>query len=247
MNVSRPKLRPQPRRQPAISLAQKAYFIIQEKILRGDIPLGAPLSRRKLAAELGMSILPVAEALQSLESDGLVESRARAGTRVCLPTISDIRDRYEVREALESHAARLFVTRATDRDRLHLETMAARLDVMFASCSPKNEITRDYMYSVQSFHREFHAGIALATGCHALHHALEHNHVLIFNWLFDVAANRPLLPPRFHTSLIEALNEGDVSKADQAMREHVRYGLDTVLRELGPRSKTAAVSFERAK
>src|SRR6202158_1305408 len=88
-----------------VSLSEQAYYTIRERILKGVIALGAPLSRRKLAAELGMSLLPVAEALQALESDGLVESRPRVGTRVCLPTAEEIYARYQVREAFESQSA----------------------------------------------------------------------------------------------------------------------------------------------
>ena len=62
-----------------------------------------------------MSVLPVSEALRRLEEDGLVESRPRAGTRVRVPSESDVRDLYELREALESQAARLFAERATPR------------------------------------------------------------------------------------------------------------------------------------
>ena len=90
----------------------------------------AHLSRRKLAADLSLSLLPVTEALQRLENDELVESRPRVGTRVCLPTAEDIRRRYEIPEALESQAARLFV-RANVRDRMELEKMAEHMDAMF--------------------------------------------------------------------------------------------------------------------
>src|SRR5262252_885541 len=87
---------------PTASLSEQAYVVIRERILKGEIPLGAALSRRKLAAELGMSLLPMAEALQALENDGLLESKPRVGTRVCLPNAEEIRERYEIREALES-------------------------------------------------------------------------------------------------------------------------------------------------
>src|SRR5215831_3384105 len=98
-----------------VSLSEQAYYEIRERILKGEIALGAPLSRRKLAVELGMSLLPVAEALQSLERDGLIESRPRVGTRVCLPGPDEIRERYEIREALESQAARRYAEKAGAR------------------------------------------------------------------------------------------------------------------------------------
>src|SRR4051794_2926175 len=107
ITVPQSKTKTRPARD-SVSLSEHAYYVIRERILKGEIALGDPLSRRKLAAELGMSLLPVAEALQQLESDGLVESRPRVGTRVCLPTEEEVRERYEIREALETQAARLY-------------------------------------------------------------------------------------------------------------------------------------------
>src|SRR5438874_10136075 len=114
-----------------VSLSDRAYAAIREEILRGQLRPGTPLSRRRLARELGMSVLPVTDALRRLEVDGLVESRARAGTRVRVPTDHDIHALYELREALETQAARLFVQRATPAERQALRTLAARVDALF--------------------------------------------------------------------------------------------------------------------
>ncbi len=206
------------------NLSDHAYYVIRERILKGEIALGAPLSRRKIAAELGMSILPVAEALQILENDGLVESRARVGTRVCLPTASQIRERYEVREALESQAARLYAAKATPRERRELAGMAEHLDAMFNRCNGDAASDREYLFAVHSYHLQFHLRIAQCTGCTALAEIIEKTHVLVYNWLFDIAARRPPLPQRFHRDLIAALNQADVELADRAMRDHVRHG-----------------------
>jgi DNA-binding GntR family transcriptional regulator len=50
---------------------------------------------------------------------------------VWLPAPREIRDRYEIREALESQAARLFAQRASASDRIGLQKMADHLDAMF--------------------------------------------------------------------------------------------------------------------
>lgn len=242
--MAKPQVKSKPGRE-HVSLADHAYYVIRERILKGEVPLGAPLSRRRLAAELGMSLLPVAEALQTLENDGLVESRPRVGTRVCLPTPTEIRERYEVREALESHAARLYTQRATAKQRRELERMAAHLDAMFNRLTGATGQDREFLYAVHSYHLQFHASIAEGTGCRTLRETIEKNHVLIFNWLFDVAASRPPLPPRFHRELAEALNQGDVETADKAMRAHVRHGLETVATNVGSRARN--IKFERVK
>ena len=45
----------------AVSLADEAYLAIRDEILRGQLRPGTPLSRRRLARQLGMSVLPVSD------------------------------------------------------------------------------------------------------------------------------------------------------------------------------------------
>jgi DNA-binding GntR family transcriptional regulator len=220
------------------SLSDRAYLLIRSQILKGELSPGASLSRRRLAKDLDMSLLPVAEALQRLEGEGLVESRPRVGTRVCLPTPQDIREHYQVREALESQAARLFAEKATAEEKRELEQMAERMDEMFNRCSALGtpEIPADLLYEIHDYHVQLHLRIAECTGCRVLCQTIERNHILVFNWLYDVAANRPSLPPRFHRDLIQAISQGDPEEADRAMRQHVRYGLENVLRGIAGRN-----------
>src|SRR5215469_18629418 len=102
------------------SLSGEAYVIVRERILRGELSIGQVISRRKIAAELGMSFLPVSEALLRLEHEGLLESRPRAGTRVRVPSRADVEGHYVVREALEVQSAMLFAAHATRDERAEL-------------------------------------------------------------------------------------------------------------------------------
>src|SRR5215813_7379348 len=112
------------------SLAAEAYEFVKQRILQGELPMGQVISRRKIAAELGMSFLPVSEALLRLEFEGLLESRPRAGTRVRIPSREDVRGHYIVREALEVQAAMLFAAAATVEERNDLEKLAMQVDSM---------------------------------------------------------------------------------------------------------------------
>src|SRR5881394_1449578 len=114
------------------SLAAEAYTHVRTRLLRGELVLGQVISRRKLAAELGMSFLPVSEALLRLEFEGMLESRPRAGTRVRIPTREDVKGHYLVREILEAEAARRFAAHATVSERAGLTRMAARVDALSA-------------------------------------------------------------------------------------------------------------------
>lgn len=210
-------------------LADQAYFLIRDHILNGTFPPGAVLSRRKLASQFGMSFLPISEALQRLESEGLVESRPRVGTRVRTPTPEEVRGRYVVREALEAQAARLCCERATFQERIDLHRLAEQLDMLYARSAAGNGDT-DFLSVVHQHHMNLHLRIADCARCPELREAIEKNQVLIFNWFFDVTAERRVLPERFHRDLVDAIAGDDPLAADEAMRQHVRYGLEGILK-----------------
>jgi gluconate 2-dehydrogenase gamma chain len=133
------------------TLANAAYSIVRRRLMRGQLSLGQAVSRRKLAAELGMSFLPVSEALLRLEVEGLLESRPRAGTRVRIPSPDDVRGHYVVRESLETQAARLFSEKASTAERVSLQQLGARVDRM-----SQDEDRKQYLrlhYEVSSQHR----------------------------------------------------------------------------------------------
>ena len=203
--------RTDPRLSRNISLAARAYAEIRDRILRGDIPIGAVLSRRKLAQELNISFPPVTEALQNLERDGLVESRPRAGTRVRIPTRRDVVDRSLVREALETQAARLFAERATRMEKRELKQMGRRVDQLYAVCE-KSAGDREFLFSVNTYHMKLHLRIAECARCRALRDAIEKEQVLIFNWLFDTASERRTLGSDFHARLTD-VPDGHISSS----------------------------------
>lgn len=69
-------------RRGASDVAGEAYVVIRERILRGAVAIGHVISRRKIAAELGMSFLPVSEASLRLELEGLLRA-ARGPEHEC--------------------------------------------------------------------------------------------------------------------------------------------------------------------
>ncbi len=210
------------------SLAVRAYLEIRNQILKGELPVGMALARRKLAMALNISVPPVSEALQRLEREGLVESKPRVGTRVRVPTRQDIEDRSLVREALETQAARLFAERATAAEKKELRQMGRRVDQLYAACEKSAE-DREFLFSVNTCHMKLHLHIAECARCPALRDAIEKEQVLIFNWLYDTAVARRTLASDYHTRLTDAFAAGTPAQADKAMRQHIRHGLNEVL------------------
>ena len=205
------------------SLAGEAYEFVKHRILCGDLSMGQVISRRKIAAELGMSFLPVSEALLRLEFEGLLESRPRAGTRVRIPSREDVRGHYIVREALEVQAAMLFAAVATDEDRGELVKLAARVDAM--------SIAEQSLYLPA--HEKLHRRIAEGARCPALSLAIEKTHALASTW-FCMARSQSEETGRLHSDLVNVLVAGDPAKAVEAMRAHVNLGMENTMKRLKP-------------
>ncbi len=196
-------------------------------ILRGEILPGVSLSRRAVAQQLQVGLVPVAEAFQRLEYDGLIESWPRIGTRVRVPTPQDVRGNYVIREALESQSARLFAEKASASERQELLHLATMIDRMHA------DPAADY-FDYFTAHARLHRRIAECTGCPALVDAVEKTNVLVRTWQFAALSKYKGEPADYHQQLIRTLNEGDSEKADRAMRLHVRHGMDEVLQRMEP-------------
>ena len=213
------------------SLTEHAYYSIRDRILRGELPFGTSLSRRGLAQELNISIVPVGDALQRLENDGLVESRPRVGTRVRIPTAMAVRGHYIVREALESQAARIFAEKASAAERDEVQRLAGQLDTAYATVVP-DKTSRERLFEIHEFHVRFHMRVAECTGCQELCQAIERNQILIFNWLYDSSLSNPQPPQDWHLELTTGLLSGDPDTADRAMRRHTRYRMNEVIESM---------------
>jgi DNA-binding GntR family transcriptional regulator len=207
------------------SLAAEAYSIVRQRILRGEIMLGQVISRRKLAAELSMSFLPVSEALLRLEFEGLLESRPRAGTRVRIPSPEDVKGHYVVREALEVQAAIRFTQVGTPGERTELKRLAVRVDMLATQGDRQTYLT---------VHQKLHARIAQCARCPALLNAIERTHALASIWFCVMRQPRPDDPRTRHQELVEAVCGDDAARAADAVRAHLAVGMERALEVLQP-------------
>jgi DNA-binding GntR family transcriptional regulator len=212
----------------APTLSGEAYAIIRERILRGEVAVGQVISRRRLATELGMSLLPVNEAFQKLEFEGLLESRPRAGTRVRIPSREDVEGHYVVREALEVQAARLYAKFSMPEERTAMLKLATRVDAMSAA----TEVNRAVYLTL---HERLHHQIAVYGRCRSLCDAIEKTCALSSIWLCagppgSVGHNGP----NRHRDLMEALSGGDQDRAAEAMGRHITSSRDAIIERLEP-------------
>jgi len=116
----------------AASLRLRVYTALQTAIVTGELAPGARLRDQELAERLGVSRTPVREALQQLESEGLVATIPRAATRVMALGAPAARDAFPVVAALHALATRLAVPRLTAADRGTMQVANEQLAAVIA-------------------------------------------------------------------------------------------------------------------
>lgn len=87
---------------------------IRDRILRGVYPAGRPLRQDAIAEQLGVSRIPVREALRLLEAEGLVTFHPHRGAVVTTLSLGEIEELYELRAFIEPDLVRRAVPRISD-------------------------------------------------------------------------------------------------------------------------------------
>jgi len=203
---------------PPDTLAQQVYATLREEILTGVLPPGRRLVRRDLSKRLGVSPVPVTEALLRLEVEGLVQNRPLYGCRVRPLTLEDVQNDAVLREAIECQAARLCAEHARAAELARLASRARRLDRMMRDGAPESRLGR-------ASHQEFHLAIARATGFQRLTEELQRVWYRRLMWMTWIKATHYRRVPRdWHEQLVQAIAGRNPDAAEAAMRHHVRYG-----------------------
>jgi DNA-binding GntR family transcriptional regulator len=211
------------KRQPAVSdaentLSRRVYAVLRDDVLSGRLKPGERLVRKALAERLGVSTIPVIEALYMLEIDGYVENRALSGCRVRTMTIEEIDDDLMLREALECQAARLCAQNAAPEAIEKLMKRAAQVDRFIRADTPDPSLGNQ-------LHFEFHLELSQASGHAVFADQLRRVWFQRYMSLNSLKAIRFLpIPDGWHQILVRKISKGNPDDAERAMREHVQYG-----------------------
>lgn len=135
------------------TLSDQLVEAMRERILSSVLVPDQPIRQDVLAAELGVSKIPLREAMARLEQEGLVRSHAHRGFFVCALSTAELEEVYALRLKLEPDAVVLASERATDAERAAAEQVLATLD----------RVTTKHGEGVGAFNRAFH--LALIRPC----------------------------------------------------------------------------------
>ncbi|MFG2569310.1 GntR family transcriptional regulator [Streptomyces sp. NPDC048567] len=195
------------------SKADQAYESLRNAIADGHLSPGERINMDELARNLGISKIPIREAVKRLESEGLVTSRVHSGVVVSHVDEKEMRGVFLAREAIDGLVARLAAENADDRllsdlDRVQEEMRAA--------------LRTGDTDELQRLNSEFHRHLAEASGYSILSELTEQLLLTIRryritapmdidNWAAVVVE---------HDVILDALRRGDGPSAAAAAQAH---------------------------
>ncbi|MCC9645165.1 GntR family transcriptional regulator [Rhodopirellula sp. JC740] len=220
-----------------VNLADRAYRHLRTRLSRGELAPGMRLVNRTLAADIGVSVIPVREAINRLASEGLVEQIPGAGAFVRKITREDLDDLYVLRDALESCAAGEAARNATsdqlDRFDEILKRVADTTDAI--QKSKRGHSNKRQLHQWMDDEEAFHHLLIETSQNRLLAKVVDENRAItaVFECQRDSPklltaelAKRTLSSKR---KLIEAIRKRDADQARQLMSQHIRRGQQTVV------------------
>lgn len=132
----------------ARSVSAQVTAELRRSIVSGDLVPGQNLSLRKLADQLGVSFIPVRDALRVLEAEGLVVNPPGRSATVAPMDLAELHAIYRVRRLLEPDLARRSVTELSEDELTRLHAAAAELGAPDRS-----------MDDIYDDHRAFHLAL----------------------------------------------------------------------------------------
>lgn len=218
------------------NLTSEAYRRLRERITTGQLAAGAVVSEASLAKELGLSRTPVGEALRRLSHDGLVEQVPRYGTIVRTITDAELRELFEIREALEGMAARKAATRMTAVSLEELGALCETIELELTNAEATNQVRLEG----ESLHRfiaadmAFHTLIIASAGNRRLTEMLENTRSIssMFNAQrgeHSIARIRTAIAA--HRAILAALVERDSERASRLVVDHIRMSCEQSVEE----------------
>ena len=206
-----------------VSMQEWVLVSVRRLLLEGELEPGQRVNQGELAARLGVSPVPVREALHVLGSDGLLNFEPGRGFRVADPSRSDVAEVDLLARLLEREALRRGVPVITDEEIVMMRDLYAELLSLEGS---------DDVVLKARLHRELHFVPFRSAGLKLLEADLsrywdhiDHHRVLYF--FKDAKRSRQAL--RQHETVIEACETRDADEVIRVMEAHRDFAMTFML------------------
>jgi DNA-binding GntR family transcriptional regulator len=210
------------------SQKDRLYRRLRQDILTLALRPGQIVVEAEIARRFRVSRSPVREALTMLQQDGLVEAIARRGYLVPSVTMSDVRDLFELRVALEGAAAELAAVRMTPAELERMDALTRPPQTLLRAV--KDHPDRKTMQTLLDYNRQFHLTIARASRNPRLAFLIER----VLDDMMRMIASGYIADE--HGEIVAAFRRGDGQQARQAVTNHILMTQERVLKGEGLRS-----------
>src|SRR3954447_24076191 len=198
------------REEPAGSLRDSVTQALRQRIVSGDLAPGTRVVERQVAEQLGVSRVPVREALRTLEREGFVEERATRGMVVRRLDPDDVAMLFAVRESLEVVLSHRLVDVLDDEGLASLDDLVGQADV-HARAGRHGEAV--------AANAAFHAALVDLAASRVLDSILEPIAGRMA-WLLN-QHTEPATMVAEHRAIVEALRSRDADRAAAVFRDHL--------------------------
>ena len=210
---------------PFRSKKEIVYDLLRDNIVNGTYEPGSRLVIDELATQIGVSQIPIREALQQLEADGFVRIEPYVGARVTDIDATFIYEVFGLLEAMELISSRAACTLMTDEDLETLSTMVSEMD---------KSVKNAEAWGAQN--REMHLFIAecarTALILRMMQKVFAHWERLRRYYLNDVSQHRLHMAQAEHHQLLNAFQQRDELQVEQIIREHNKSALTDYIQHL---------------
>jgi len=212
------------------TLSEQIFSLVRDRIISGRIPVDAAIRQDALAAELGVSKIPLREALARLEQEGLLVSQANRGFFVRPLNADEVEEVYALRLKLEPDAVGDAAKIATEADRKAAREALDALDI--AANTDKTQVGK--------LNRAFHMSLV-----RPLHRQVTLQIIERLNIICERYVGKHLEPAgrddrahNEHLALLDLWSAGKSEEASALMHQHIAMTLDD-LRKQFETEKTA--------
>ncbi|BDE15337.1 MULTISPECIES: GntR family transcriptional regulator [Mycobacterium] len=218
-------------------LSEDVAAFVRKRIFEGTYAAGQYVRLDQLAAELGVSVTPVREALFALRAEGLVAQQPRRGFQVLPLTRRDLADVANVQAHVGGELAARAASHITDAQLRELKEIQAQLEEAYADHDDERTIRLNH---------EFHRAINIAADSPKLAQVMSQITRYAPESVFPMIEHWPDQAVKDHRRVLAALAERNEESARRAMSEHLAASAIPLIEHLIERGVVAQPASDAA-
>jgi DNA-binding GntR family transcriptional regulator len=217
-------------------LSEDVAHFVRTRIFDGTYTAGSYVRLDQLAAELGISVTPVREALFALRAEGLIAQQPRRGFVVLPVTGRDVADVANVQAHVGGELAARAAINVTDDQLRELKEIQAQLEDAYAGDEHERTVRLNH---------EFHRAINVAADSPKLAQLMSQITRYAPESVFPTIKGWPEQSMKDHRRILSALKKHDAKLARAAMSEHLAAGAVPLIDHLTARGVVVEVNGSR--